>query len=169
MNIRIRPIEKKDNPDVKRLVVDVLKEFGRSGPGFACADPELEDMHATYSKPRMLYYVAEDTATGDVLGGAGVAQLAGTREEDGICEMQKLYLFKNARGKGVARMLVERLIADAKRFGFTSMYIETLPDMTDAQGLYARYGFVPLQERLGNTGHSGCNVFMLLDLTRAQR
>ena len=98
-----------------------------------------------------------------VLGGAGIAPLDG-EEESGICELRKMYFFPELRGQGVGKTLIDQCIEKAKEMGYHSMYLETIHEMKTAQKLYRSRGFEYLNERMGNTGHHGCPVFMLKKL-----
>ncbi|MGY8927248.1 MAG: N-acetyltransferase family protein [Flavobacteriales bacterium] len=46
-------------------------------------------------------------------------------------------------------------------FGFTSIYLETMPELSSAIGLYEKMGFCKLNKALGNSGHFACDLWML--------
>ncbi len=62
----------------------------------------------------------------------------------GIAEMKRVYVRPDARGSGLGRAIVERLIADARQFGFEIMFLDTSPTLTAARALSARLGFAEL-------------------------
>ncbi|AVP97813.1 GNAT family N-acetyltransferase [Ahniella affigens] len=162
MNVTIRPIEAKDDPIVAAIIRRVMPEFGADGPGFAIHDPEVDFMSQSYGAPRSAYFVVE--AAGTVVGGGGVAGLAG----DGtgtICELRKMYFLPEARGLGAGRALIERCLAVAKAFGYQRCYLETLEGMHAAQKLYRANGFTEIAGPLGNTGHFSCDRFFVKDLS----
>lgn len=154
-NLNLRPIEKRDNTFVARLIRDVMPEFGAVGSGFAINDPEVDLMYETYQAERSRYYIVE--LDGVALGAGGVAALKGG--DGSICEIQKMYFYDELRGKGAGSKLLDRLLADAKAFGFKQAYLETMTKMTAAQKLYRRKGFEPLKKPCGQTGHGGCDVW----------
>lgn len=51
----------------------------------------------------------------------------------------------------------------AKRY-YKKCYLETLPNMTAAQKFYNKYGFVRINEPLGDTGHFECDVRYIKEL-----
>ena len=66
--------------------------------------------------------------------------------EDDICEMKRLYVRDDFRGTGLGKMLIERLIEEAKTIGYKIMRLDTLPDkMPQAIKLYQSYGFQKIE------------------------
>jgi ribosomal protein S18 acetylase RimI-like enzyme len=62
--------------------------------------------------------------------------------EANICEMKRLYVRPAYRGKGLGRVLVKRVIADARAIGYERMRLDTIASsMKDAVELYRRMGF----------------------------
>lgn len=156
----IRPIEPRDDAAIARVIRTVMPEFGASGAGFAINDPEVDAMHAAYSRPRSAYFVVE--REGIVMGGGGVAPLEGGGAD--ICELRKMYFLPPLRGLGAGRALMLWCLEAARHAGFRRCYLETLTGMDDAQRLYAQSGFARISGPMGATGHFGCNTFYLREL-----
>lgn len=59
----------------------------------------------------------------------------------GRAEMKRLYVRAQARGLGVGKRLVERIVAEARGAGYAEIVLDTLPSMAAAQKLYEQLGF----------------------------
>jgi putative acetyltransferase len=158
--LAIRPITAADDVAMAAIIRTVMPEFGAVGDGFAISDPEVDWMSHAYAQPRSAYFVVE--RDGVVLGGGGVAPLVGG--DGDTCELRKMYFLPQARGLGAGSTMMQRCLQEARGFGFTRCYLETLCGMDAAMRLYERSGFHRIDAPLGATGHGGCNTFYLLDL-----
>ncbi len=152
----IREVREEDNVALAAAIRQVLIDIGVPKVGTAYADPELDFMFKAYQKPRSAYFILEED--GIVLGGAGIAPLAG--ENPRICELQKMYFLSQARGKGLGQKMMEHCLAFAKTQDFDLCYLETLPSMKAAQKLYRKTGFTYIDGPMGSTGHTSCNVWL---------
>ena len=162
-NYTIRTIQKKDNPQVARLIRDVMTEFQAVGEGYSIDDPEVENMFANYRSKECCYYVIVD---GDnVVGGGGIAPLTGGDRY--TCELRKMFFRPELRGIGMGRRLLLRLLDEARQRGYRKCYLETLDRMWQANELYRKNGFELLEKPEGNTGHCACDRWYLLDLTQS--
>lgn len=159
-NASIRPITPADDAAMAAIIRAVMPEFGATGDGFAINDPEVDWMSRAYSEPRHAYFVFE--RGGRVLGGAGIAPLAGG--DAGTCELRKMYFLPEARGTGAGARMMARCLDAAREAGFARCYLETLCGMDAAMRLYERSGFHRIDGPMGATGHGGCNTFYLRDL-----
>ena len=117
-----------------------------------------------FQKPGSIYYVAE--LNGELIGGAGIYPSDGLPEE--TCELVKMYLLPKARGLGLGKTLIGKVLAFAKESGYKNVYIETMPELKQAMKIYEKFGFRYLDGPMGNTGHTGCSVWMLLELEEAE-
>jgi putative acetyltransferase len=157
--LKIRKIESGDNVVLTYIIREVLASFGAVGEGYAYADWSTEHMFEAYCAPGRMYWVVEED--GEVKGGGGFAELEG---ESDVCEIQKMYFLPEIRGKGMGKAIMDRALREAKKYGYKRAYLETLPNMNVAKGVYEKCGFIYLNGRLGKTGHHKCHVWMLKEL-----
>ncbi|PVW16584.1 GNAT family N-acetyltransferase [Marixanthomonas spongiae] len=158
----IRLIEKKDNPQIAKVIRSVFEDMDIPKIGTAYEDKALDCMYETYDTETSCYFVVTENNT--VVGGAGIAKLDNYEGTERICELQKMYFLPEARGKGIGRTLIKMCLVKAREFNFEKCYIETMPNMTAAQKLYKSVGFKLLDGPLGNTGHHSCPVHLLMTL-----
>ncbi|MBU6246152.1 MAG: GNAT family N-acetyltransferase [Xanthomonadaceae bacterium] len=157
---QIRPIRPEDNAAMAAIIRAVMPEFGADGPGFAIHDAEVDTMCEAYAAPRRSYFVVE--RDGRVIGGAGIAPLDGGEAD--VCELRKMYFLPEARGIGAGTAMMQCCLDAARKHGFARCYLETLTGMDQAQALYLRSGFRPLDTPMGGTGHFSCDRFFLREL-----
>ena len=156
----IRPIEKRDNSQVAKVIRSVLVDFGVPKVGTAYADVSLNSMFENYQQKNAAYFVVEENGT--VIGGGGIAQLE--NYNGNVCELQKMYFLPVARGRGLGTQMIDLCLQNAKELGFEKCYLETMSYMEAAQKLYKNYGFQYLEGPMGDTGHYSCGVHMIVDL-----
>ena len=158
--VTLRPLRKEDNPTIASVIRSVLAEFKANKPGTVYYDPTTDDLFQLFSFPLSAYWILE--LDGKIVGGSGIFPTEGLPE--GCCELVKLYLLPEARGKGYGKILIERSLQSAREAGFKEVYLETMPELKMAMGLYERCGFTYLNAPLGNSGHFGCDLWMLRTL-----
>lgn len=158
--IEIRPILKGDNKKIAAVIRAVLIEFNAPLEGTAYEDPYLDQLFETYNRTKSTYFIIEKE--GEIVGGAGIMQLENSTEN--ICELQKMYFSPSVRAIGMGSKMMNLCLKFAKDAGFDQCYLETLPYMKEAQLLYKRAGFEYIENRIGNTGHYSCDVWMLKNL-----
>jgi putative acetyltransferase len=159
--IYIRPIREADNAVIAAIIRKILIEFGANKPGTVYFDPTTDNLFQLFSVADAAYYIAE--ADDKIVGGSGVFPTRGLPE--GCCELVKLYLLSEMRGQGLGLLLMEKCFQKAIDFGFTHMYLETMPELRTAIGLYEKAGFSFLPGPLGQSGHFGCDLWMIKNLS----
>lgn len=101
-------------------------------------DRELANLPGDYAPPHGRLFLAKD---GDELAGC----IALRKLAPGVCEMKRLFVRPAYRGTGLGRVLVERIIDEARRLGYTHMRLDTMPGRMDkAIALYRSIGFVEI-------------------------
>jgi GNAT superfamily N-acetyltransferase len=83
--------------------------------------------------------------------------------EDSVCEMKRLFVRDEFRGKAIGVSLIEHVIVEARKEGYSKMRLDTFPPkMGKAVGLYKSHGFVEIPPYYNNP-HDGV-LFMELAL-----
>lgn len=122
--------------DMER-VRELIREYA-AGIGFDIEyqglSEELAGLPGKYAEPEGAMLVAE--SEGEVIGIVALRDLGGS-----ACEMKRLYVSKTARGLGVGRSLVERIVEEARKKGYRAMRLDTLRSMGAALALYSSAGF----------------------------
>ena len=159
-NICIRPIRESDDSDIAGIIRKTLAEFGANKPGTVYFDPTTDHLSELFSVPASAYFIAE--VEGKIAGGSGIYPTPGLPA--GCCELVKLYLLSDKRGLGIGIQLMEKCFQQAINFGFREVYLETMPELRKAIGLYEKAGFTYLPGPLGRSGHFGCDLWMIKKL-----
>ncbi len=159
-NVTIRNIQPSDNPFLAKIVKDTLAEFGANHPNTVYYDPTTDALFEMFQKNGSVYFVAE--LNNEIVGGGGIYPTDGLPPD--TCELVKMYLLPPARGTGLGRTLIEKCLAAAKEAGYKQVYLESMPELKQALKVYAKSGFEYLKGPIGNSGHTGCSLWMLRSL-----
>jgi len=158
--IHIRPIELQDNVALAEIIRTALTEFGANKPGTVYFDPTTDALFELFRTTGSYYFVA--TLNNKLIGGCGIFPTENLPK--GTCELVKLYVNKDARGTGTGKKLMEKSMAWAKENGYSQVYLESMPELSKAVSIYEKQGFKKLCSPLGNSGHDGCDIWMLKTL-----
>ena len=158
--MEIRKIKKTDNKAVSTLIKRVFEEYNAPKDGTVYSDDTTNSLYECFAIEKAELWVAEDQ--GKIVGSCGVYPTEGLPE--GCAELVKFYIGKEARGKGLGKKLMEASMASTLQFGYRHLYLESLPEFSNAVSWYKKLGFKTLDVRLGNSGHSSCNIWMLKTL-----
>jgi putative acetyltransferase len=154
----IRNIEEKDNRQLAIVVRNTLAEFGANKPGTVFFDDTTDNLYQVFNdRLRSVYYVV--TKDDKVLGGGGIYPTDGLPGD--TCELVKMYLLPEARGRGLGKLLIEKCLQFAKSAGYKNVYLETMPELKNALKVYEKLGFQYLDKPMGNSGHFGCDLWMM--------
>ena len=119
-------------------------------------DQEVKNLPGDYAPPdgRLLLAIEDDQLAGCI---------ALRKLDRGICEIKRLFLRPAYRGNGRGKLLVESMIDEARKLGYTHMRLDTLPGRMDkAIALYQSIGFVEIGPYCENPVEGA--KFMELDL-----
>ena len=156
----IRNIALNDNEAIAIVIRAALTEFGANKPGTVFYDATTDHLFELFQVPGAIYYIAE--LNGNLVGGAGIYPTEGL--PDKTCELVKLYLHKDARGIGLGKQLLLKSMQWAKENGYEQVYLESMPELSKAVSIYENVGFKKIHHALGNSGHDGCDIWMIKNL-----
>ena len=84
------------------------------------------------------------------------------RLDDETCELKRLYVRPAFRGRGIAGVMMQRILDDARAIGYTVMLLDTLPFLTSAIRMYRALGFYDIPPY--NDSPLDTTIFLRLDL-----
>lgn len=156
----IRQIKPADNEDLAKMIREVFIEFDAPKTGTVYSDPTTDNLFELFKKDKSVLWVVE--FEGKAMGCCGIYPTEGLEEYQ--VELVKYYVSSKIRGKGIGRKLIEKCIKSAKNFGYELMYIETVDHFSKAIGIYEKLDFKIIDKPLGNSGHNGCDIWLLKKL-----
>ncbi|MGN0353847.1 MAG: GNAT family N-acetyltransferase [Muricoprocola sp.] len=118
-------------------------------------DAELEHLEDKYGMPdgRLLLAYYDKQLAGCI----GLRKI-----DDENCEMKRLYVREEFRGKKIGEYLAEEIIKIAREIGYSYMLLDTLPFLQSAIKLYERLGFYRIESY--NNSPMDTSIYMKLDL-----
>ncbi len=140
--MEIGPAAERDLAGVRTLFLEYEAQLGVD-LCFQGFDAEVATLPGAYAAPRGRLLLAREGR--ELAGCVAMRPLGGGR-----CEMKRLYVRPAARGRGVGRALAEAVIDAAREEGYARMRLDTLPQMVEAQPLYASLGFREIEPYYDN-------------------
>lgn len=126
-------------PKNASAVCAIFREYVGSATAnldFQDYEAEFATLPGKYAAPDGRLLPARDNDP--VLGCAALRRVDGSN-----CEIKRVYVRPTARGTGLGRQLVERVLREAKVAGYSRICLDVLPEFIAARQLYAPLGFVP--------------------------
>ncbi len=151
-----RAADNSDTEAIKEIAYGCLHEFGLVPDH---RDVDVLNVEKVFWEPGGMFEVLVSGEGKTMIGTVGLLVLDG---HPGVCELRKMYLPAEWRGKGLGRMLLDRALLRARELGFSRMELETSTAMVQAIAMYHRYGFVDI-ERDGKS-NDRCELTMAIDL-----
>lgn len=160
--MNIRQVAASDNPALAALIRNVFEEYGAPQQGTVYSDPATDNLFQLFNKDKSVLWVAEEEDT--IIGCCGIYPTEGLPRD--YAELVKFYISSHVRGKGIGKQLITRSIESAENFGYTTIYIESMPEFSGAVTMYEKNGFIHIQQPLGNSGHTSCSIWMIKDIRK---
>lgn len=160
MKVKLRQIKVEDNQTLAQIIRSCFADFNAPTAGTVFEDPTTDNLYHLFQTKNSVLWVAE--LDGRVVGCCGIFPTENL--PGGTGELVKFYISAEGRGKGIGRMLLEKTFESAREMGYRNIYLESLPEFTNALNLYVKAGFQPLEQAMGDSSHPGCNVWMIKNL-----
>src|SRR5579863_1375213 len=133
-----------DSGDGGRLVAAMREEIGQIYSGLDLQSPDMPKAGPDELNPpngSILVGYEDDVA----ICCGGIKRL-----DDEACELKRMYVIPQARGRGVARALLGALEDRARELGYTIARLDTGPKQPGAQHLYESAGYASIPNFNGN-------------------
>jgi len=131
MEIKIIPYRSEHRDDFKQLNLEWLDHFHLTESHDLMI---LDDPEGQVIDKGGFIFMAE--AGGKIVGSAGLM-----KEHEGVYELIKMAVTESFRGKGIARLLIERCLYKAREIGAEKVTLFSNHQLQTAISLYAKYGF----------------------------
>lgn len=130
-----------DAPALLKAAREIFREYARGLNVDLCFqnfDAELAALPGDYAAPggHLLLAFVEGS-----LAGCGAYRPLPESDHANACEMKRLFVRPAFRKFGLGRVLVQTLMDEARRSGYSHVLLDTLDDMEAARGLYGSLGF----------------------------
>jgi GNAT superfamily N-acetyltransferase len=132
--LKIFQVETKEDIKTVRILFEEYADSLGIDLGFQNFKEELANLPGCYARPAGCILLARYNE--EIAGCVALRRLS-----DSICEGKRLYVRQKFRGLKIGRKLVEAIIEEARKIGYTRMRGDTLVSMKVAQALYASLGF----------------------------
>lgn len=158
----LRPVHRTDDATIERHLRAAYAAFGPAAVEYLETGGAVESVSAAFVELRAAYFVITDERSGEVVGGAGIRALPGTRPQ--VCELREVWLAPEARGQGQSTGLVEHCLVTGLAFGYRQCYAQIAAPMRAAAALLRASGFSRLDRPLAPAGAPLCDLWYLRDI-----
>jgi N-acetylglutamate synthase-like GNAT family acetyltransferase len=141
-NIVYKKLAENEITGTKELILEYIKWLNQD-LCFQDIEEELNSFPKKYAEPDGSFIIAKENE--NIIGCVGLRKL-----DNKTCEMKRLFVNDNYKGKGIGKKLVEKVIAEAKIKNYGKMRLDTLDIMESALGIYYKSGFYEIKPYYNN-------------------
>jgi GNAT superfamily N-acetyltransferase len=124
-------------PDVRDALAEYLAEIVARG-AVSHVDPDEADDVDDYTAPGGCFLAV--SRGGDVIGCGAIRSVSAE-----VGEVKRMWIRPDARGEGLASLLLDALIEQSRAIGHTRLLLDTNAVLTQALALYRKHGFEPIE------------------------
>jgi len=133
---------REDLKEVKQLFLQYERSTGVS-LCFQGFQEELDHLSGKYREPEGVLLLLK-------IGRKACGCCALKPLEEKICELKRLFVLEEHRGRGLSKVLMERILSEARERGYEKIRLDTLDAMKPAIGLYRSVGFEEISAYIYN-------------------
>jgi len=136
--LRVRRYERPDKDEVihlHKLALDQIFANLGDGPW----DSDLQKIEETYLKNRGEFLVA---VLDDKIVGMGALR----RRDDSVAEIKRMRVHPKHQGRGIGKLILGGLEDAAKKYGYTTLILDTCTEQVTAQKMYEKHGYKKIRE-----------------------
>jgi ribosomal protein S18 acetylase RimI-like enzyme len=126
----------------KKLIGEYIQWLNQD-LSFQNISDELNNFPKKYEEPEGTFIIAKEN--NKIIGCIGIKKI-----ENKICEMKRLFVNDNYKGKGIGKRLVAIIINEAKLRNYEKMRLDTLNTMETALNIYYKNGFYKIEPYYNN-------------------
>jgi GNAT superfamily N-acetyltransferase len=141
--IAIHPL-RPDHPDAVRIISAYMTELVGRYQQRPTTEQEIDELVPQYPNDDLappsgvLLVASEDDA---ILGCVGVRVLG-----PGTTELTRMFVYPDARRRGIASQLIKAAEDAARELGATRMRLDTREDLVEARALYSKHGYAEITD-----------------------
>ncbi|HSP48489.1 MAG TPA: GNAT family N-acetyltransferase [Clostridiaceae bacterium] len=150
------PMETRTDRDVRFVKVDgkerlqdirqLFREYAESLEIDLCFQNFEEELEALPGK----YAAPEGTMILALVDGESAGCIALRKSSEGIAEMKRLFVRDDYRGLHIGKRLVQLILMEAAKLGYSYIRLDTLSTMKEAVSLYQSFGFYEIEPYIYN-------------------
>lgn len=141
--VRFVKVDEGEDLDVIR---QLFREYAESLEIDLCFQNFEEELKALPGK----YAAPEGTMILALVDGESAGCIALRKSSEGIAEMKRLFVRDDYRGLHIGKRLVQLILEEAARLGYSYIRLDTLSTMKEAVSLYQSFGFYEIAPYIYN-------------------
>lgn len=138
--IKIRKYNDNDYQSMYDLHIKAMQKIG-AYKGDGPWDNDLKDIQNNYFNNKGFFYIAE--LNNEIIGMGAFRKI-----DYKTAEIKRMRVSPGYQGRGIGKMILDKLIVKAKEYGYKKLMLETSDKQIAANKLYMKSGFVEMKKEL---------------------